>query len=132
MKDIENEADVTLLVRRFYHKVLQDDVLSPFFQHAINHHWDKHLEVMDRFWNNILFYTGGYFGNPLQAHQSLHHFKSLSAAAFERWLQLFNATVDELYTGEKASLAKQRAYSIATVMQMKILNQEQQEEDRVF
>ena len=40
-----------------------------------------------------------------------------------RWLQLFTSTVDELFEGEKAELAKQRAMSIATVMQLKLLHE---------
>ncbi len=40
---------------------------------------------------------------------------------FQRWILLFNETVDELFKGEKAELIKQRALSISTVMQIKIL-----------
>jgi hemoglobin len=35
-------------------------------------------------------------------------------------MHLFTATVDELFEGEKAELAKQRAISISTVMRIKI------------
>jgi hemoglobin len=35
---------------------------------------------------------------------------------------LFTKTVDQLFEGEHADLAKQRAVSIATVMQLKILH----------
>jgi hemoglobin len=121
MKLLQNEKDISLLVNNFYHKVLEDELLAPFFEHAMKHNWETHLEVMNRFWNNILFYTGGYFGTPLQSHQVLHHFKALQPQHFERWLLLFNTTVDELFTGKKAELAKARAYSIAIVMQMKVL-----------
>jgi hemoglobin len=41
---------------------------------------------------------------------------------FQRWTELFTATVDEMYKGEKAELIKQRAMSIATVMQIKIFS----------
>jgi hemoglobin len=120
-KAIAKFEDVQLLVRTFYSKVLSDDLLGPYFSYVFTHHWEKHLNVLDSFWSNILFYTGGYDGNPLQTHQILHHFKGLSNEAFDRWLQLFNQTVDELFEGEKAELAKQRALSIATVMKIKIL-----------
>src|SRR5215210_4604707 len=120
-KKIKRFEDVQLLVRSFYNKVLKDEMLSPFFSYVKNHHWEKHLEVLDSFWNNMLFYSGGYYGNPLEVHKTMHHFKKLQRKDFERWLQLFNETVDELFKGEKAELAKQRAFSIATVMQVKIL-----------
>lgn len=122
-KKIENFEDVQLLVRSFYAKVLKDETLSHFFSYVKNNHWDKHLQVLDSFWNNMLFYTGGYYGNPLEVHKTMHHFKKLQRKDFERWLQLFNKTVDDLFEGEKAELAKQRALSIATVMQIKILEE---------
>lgn len=121
-KKIESNEDVQLLVRSFYERVLNDEMLGPFFSYVRNNHWDKHLQVLDSFWSNMLFYTGGYYGNPLEVHKTMHHFKKLERKTFERWLQLFNQTVDELFEGEKAELAKQRALSIATIMQLKILH----------
>lgn len=91
-----------------------------------NNHWDKHLQVLYSFWNNMLFYTGGYYGNPLEVHKTMHHFKKLQRKHFDCWLQLFNETVDDLFEGEKAELAKQRALSIATIMQLKILEEQDQ------
>jgi len=44
----------------------------------------------------------------------------LKAEHFDRWLLLFKSTVDENFDGEKAELAKQRAMSIATIMQLNI------------
>src|SRR4051794_11303394 len=114
--DIEKFEDVQLLVRSFYNKVLEDKMLSPFFAYAKKHHWEKHLEVLDAFWNNVLFYSGNYYGNPLQVHLTLHRFSNLESKDFDRWLQLFDETVDELFEGEKAAMAKQRAHSIATIM----------------
>ena len=44
----------------------------------------------------------------------------LKAEHFRRWTYLFNLTIDELFEGENAERAKQRALSIATVMQVKL------------
>jgi hemoglobin len=120
-KDIEKLEDVQLLVRSFYEKVFADEMLSPFFAYVRVHHWERHLEVLTSFWDNILFYSGNYDGNPLEVHTTLHHFSKLTPENFSRWLKLFMQTVDELFSGDKAELAKQRALSIATVMQIKIL-----------
>ena len=83
-KKIEKFEDVQLLVRSFYNKVLEDDMLSPFFSYVKTHHWDKHLEVLDNFWNNVLFYSGNYYGNPLQVHATLHRFHKLESKNFEQ------------------------------------------------
>ena len=48
----------------------------------------------------------------------------LNAEHFKTWLRYFNATLDELFEGEITEQAKQRAQSIATVMQLKIAQQQ--------
>ena len=56
----------------------------------------------------------------MQPHINLHQRSPLQAQHFETWLRYFNETVDELFEGEKAFLAKERALSIATVMKIKL------------
>jgi hemoglobin len=53
-------------------------------------------------------------------HKRLNARIALEPAHFERWKKLFVETVRELFEGDKAELAEQRAVSIATVMQLKI------------
>ena len=47
----------------------------------------------------------------------------LTKEHFERWLKLFTGTVDELFQGTKATTAKEKAQSIAGIMQVKISGQ---------
>lgn len=121
-KDLANRADIENLVNTFYDKVKGDDILGPIFNVQIPVNWQVHLPVMYKFWENAIFYTGGYTCNPMTLHAHIHKKIGLEAKQFERWLKLFNETTDELFEGEKAELAKQRALSIAQVMQQKILN----------
>lgn len=121
--DIANKADIELLVGAFYNKVKTDDVIGFIFNDIVKVNWEKHLPVMVNFWENALFYTGTYAGNPMQYHQHLHlSTMPLTLAHFERWNKLFVQQVDELFEGERATLIKQRAISISTVMQIKILH----------
>ncbi len=120
-KDIETRADIEILIRDFYKKVKIDATIGYIFTDIFNVHWERHLPVMFDFWENVLFFTGGYDGNPLQIHQHINKVVPLTAAHFNQWNKLFAQTVDELFEGTKATLAKQRAMSIATVMQVKIL-----------
>lgn len=46
----------------------------------------------------------------------------MSKVHFDQWVKLFTKTVNELFEGDNAELIKQRATSIATVMQIKILH----------
>ena len=118
--DIQSAGDIQLLVNSFYEKVKKDDIIRHFFVEVIKVDWEKHLPVMYRFWENVIFHTGTYTGNPMEVHQQLHQKCPMHTFHFERWIFLFNETVDELFEGEKAFQIKQRALSIATVMQIKI------------
>jgi hemoglobin len=120
-KDIETRDDVEQLIRAFYEKAKKDPVIGYIFNDLAKVNWEKHLPVMFDFWENALFYTGSYSGNPMASHQKLHQMFTLTPKHFSQWIILFTSTVDELFDGEKAELAKQRALSIATVMQLKIM-----------
>jgi hemoglobin len=130
-KDIEAKADIQLLVDAFYEKVKKDAVIGYIFTDIVKVHWEKHLPVMYSFWENTLFYTGAYEGNPMELHKHLHRLMPLTAEHFTQWINLFTQTVDELFEGKNAGLAKQRAISIATVMQIKILA-EQPDAGKIF
>lgn len=122
--DITTSEEIKRLVDLFYKKVMKDDMLNIFF---VKTNWEKHLPKMYTFWSNVIFYTGGYNGNPLTAHKKLHEKKSLNKTLFNRWEKIFIETVDELFEGKNANLAKQRAGSIALIMQTKILNSDSDE-----
>src|SRR3569832_1068345 len=108
-KDIPTRADIELLVRRFYEKVVTDSVIGNIFTDIAKVNWEKHLPVMFDFWESVLFYTGPYSGNPMKLHEALHRTYPLQEEHFKTWVALFVSTVNELFSGEKASLAIQRA-----------------------
>jgi hemoglobin len=120
-KDIKTREDIEMLVRKFYDKVKEDPLIGVVFTEIFKVNWEKHLSVMFDFWENTLFFTGSYTGNPMQVHQHIHRIFPLEETHFQRWVLLFNSTVDELFKGEKAELARQRAISISTVMKLKLL-----------
>jgi len=119
-KDIDTIADIELLVNTFYDKVKESPVIGYIFNDVVKVNWEMHLPVMYRFWENVIFYTGGYTGNPLMIHKHLNKMFPLTKEHFGEWNKLFLTTVDELFEGDKANLAKQRALSISTVMQLEI------------
>jgi hemoglobin len=121
-QDIANRHDIELLVNTFYDKVRRDEVIGYLFNEVAKVDWPRHLPRMYDFWENIIFQTGNFSGNPMIAHAKLHQQSPLTAAHFARWQQLFLQTVDELFEGEKAELARQRAMSIAVMMQVKIIH----------
>jgi hemoglobin len=126
-KDIENREDIYLLVKDFYVKLLNDDKMLHFFA-SFSHPemLEKHLQILVDFWDNILFYSGTYKKNAMKPHLDLQPTKPFKPEHFQRWLLHFNNTVDEHFSGEIAHVAKSRALSIATVMQIKIADMEKQ------
>ena len=83
---------------------------------------EKHLNTLVDFWDNILFYTGTYGKNAMQPHLLLHQKKPFSKIHFDTWLKLFNQSVDDNFKGENASVLKNRALSVATIMRIKTIN----------
>lgn len=126
-KDIENRNDILKIVTVFYQKLLSDTLLQPIFEEFKDQ--DKlrsHLEILVDFWDNVLFYSGAYSRNAMQPHLDLQDKFSFTKAHFDRWLQLFSDSVDEHFEGNNSHAIKSRALSIATVMQIKIAENNRQ------
>lgn len=123
IKEIESREDVSLLVRSFYAKVRKNDLLGPIFNGIITD-WEEHLELLTDFWETNLFFARKYFGNPLHAHVQVD--KKVDGAInelhFGTWINLWIETVDELFEGEKANIAKNRARNMGTFMHLNIFN----------
>ena len=118
--DIQSRADIDQIVRSFYDKLLADELMRPIFTEAVKLDFEAHFSILVDFWDNILFYSGAYTRNAMMPHLHLHKIYPLKKEHFDQWLKLFNLSVDEGFEGEKASLAKERAFSIATIMQIKV------------
>lgn len=76
-------------------------------------HWPEHIEVLTAFWSWQLLGEPGYEGSPLRAHAAVHARTPFTPAHYERWLELFEATVDAGYAGPLAETAKSRARKVA-------------------
>jgi hemoglobin len=117
--ELANEADVERLVRRFYQAVIPDPQLGPIF-HDFGVDWSVHIPKLVDFWAFRLLDRPGYRGNAVGAHQAVLDRCPFGDAELERWLELWEETVDELFVGETASRAKERAHlagdAIASLM----------------
>lgn len=121
--DIENREDLHLIVSEFYNKLLIHKDMAQFFEKFSDKATlETHLNILVDFWDNILFYSGTYHKNAMQPHVKLHKKKPFSKKHFNIWLELFNSSVDEYFKGDNAQTIKNRALSIATVMQIKTIN----------
>lgn len=112
---VHREA-VEKLVDRFYARVREDEILAPIFNNVIRDRWPEHLEKMYNFWETVLLNNHTYYGNPFLPHANL----PVSKNHFQRWLTLFYQTLDSEFEGEKTKEAKQRAFKMAEMFQLKI------------
>ncbi len=108
--------DIKLLVDTFYDRIREDVLLGPIFNERIQDRWPVHLEKMYKFWQTVLLQEHTYFGSPFPPHAQL----PVGHEHFAAWLALFSKTVDELFTGEKATEAKWRAEKMAELFEAKI------------
>ena len=120
-KEIKNREDVRLLVHTFYGKIRKHAILGPIFNHIITD-WEDHLELLTDFWETQLFLQRKYVGNPITAHQEVDRKmqKSITSEHFGLWLNEWFAAIDELFFGETAWIAKNRAQKMSTMLFMQI------------
>lgn len=115
-KEITSRVEIELMVNSFYNRIRKDELLATIFEEIIQDNWPIHLEKMHRFWESLLLGENTYSGSPFAPHAKM----PIKAEHFKRWLELFNTTVDELFHGDVAEEAKNRASKIAHMFQYKI------------
>lgn len=120
-QDIRDRNDVYLLVSTFYDKVRKNEEIGFFFNNTITD-WEQHFEKLTDFWHTNLFFSGAYRGNPVKAHNSVDEANQnkISEYHFGIWLNLWFATIDELFEGELAQRAKNNARKMSTHLFLKI------------
>ncbi|KKL83262.1 hypothetical protein LCGC14_1976530 [marine sediment metagenome] len=120
-KELKNREDVSLLIHTFYGKIRKHDILGPIFNKIITD-WESHLELLTDFWETQLFLKRKYFGNPVTAHLEVDEKTghSITSEHFGLWLNEWFATIDELFEGETAWIAKNRAQKMSTMLFMQI------------
>ena len=112
MRDIENKEDIESLIHEFYSKLLQIEEMKVIFD-GID--FPKHVPQIVHFWSFVLLDEAGYKTNVFEKHLHL----DIKSPQFDIWLGVFTDSVDELFKGEKAEMAKQRATVLAHTFKSK-------------
>ncbi len=118
--DIETREDCERLVRAFYTRALADPVIGFIFVDVAHLDLEAHVPRITAFWETILLGAQSYAGGAFRPHAMLHTRVRLRRGHFERWLWLWTKTVDELFTGERAELAKSHAVRVATAFHARL------------
>jgi hemoglobin len=118
--DITSRADCERLVRAFYGRALTDPVLGFIFVDVARLDVEQHVPRIASFWETILLDAQSYSGGAFRPHAELNAKVRLRAGHFERWLWLWRMTVDELFAGERADLAKAHAERVARAFYVRL------------
>ena len=119
-RTLDSPEAVRFLVDSFYEKVQVDPLIGPIFTHVAQVDWSKHLPKMYAFWESLILGNNAYDGHPFRPHLLVNQKHTLTIEHFERWLQLFSATLSEKFTGNAAYQVRQRATQIALVWNNKL------------
>ncbi|MFL5773750.1 MAG: group III truncated hemoglobin [Flavisolibacter sp.] len=118
--DINSREDITRILLSFYKKAFTDELIGKFFTEVVPLDLDTHIPVITDFWETILLDQRKYSKNVMQIHQHISSLSAIKKQHLDRWVKLITETIDEHNNGNRATLMKQRARSIATLMEMKL------------
>jgi hemoglobin len=107
------EADIRVLVDRFYAKARRDPVIGPVFDRAVDD-WDAHLATLADFWSSVMLTSRRYKGNPMAAH--LKH--PIEAPFFDHWLRMWRETASEVFDPGVAAQFSAKAERIAESLKL--------------
>jgi hemoglobin len=118
--DITTRTDIVNLINNFYTKVKADNVIGFIFNDVMKVNWEHHTPIIVDFWETILLDHPVYNKNAMAVHYDINKKVPLQKEHFDQWIHLFTSTVDELFEGKIAELAKTRAKSIGSIMLLKM------------
>lgn len=119
-KDIESREELEDFLWAFYKKTFADELIGNFFTEVVPLDLDTHIPVIANFWESVAFNKPNYRRNVMEVHQHIHHLSKIKKEHLDRWVKLFTETLDEGFDGSRVELMKQRARSIATLMDIKL------------
>lgn len=118
--DIETREELEEILKIFYKKAFADELIGYFFTEVVPLDLKTHIPVIANFWESIVFNKPNYRKNVMEVHQHIHHLSKIQKEHLDRWVKIFTETLDENFAGAKTELMKQRARSIATLMDIKL------------
>jgi len=94
-----DDALISNLVESFYGAIRSDALLGPIFQSHVRD-WTPHLARIKDFWASVTLESGRFRGNPMLKHIAIGGLDSLH---FDRWLVLWNRTLDDIVPNDAAA-----------------------------
>jgi hemoglobin len=115
--DLDSRVEIAGFVTNFYREIAQDERFHRYFGTLAQVDWHAHTLELTDFWSGVLL------GEPhepadqvIEAHRWLHDVDPFDVALFDRWLEIFDTTLDEGWSGPMADAARRRGHGIAWAM----------------
>jgi hemoglobin len=94
-RDLDSRDEILEMVTRQCADIVQDELLGPYFDFGAGHiDWKAHIGAVTDFWCHVLLYAPDYEIDVIEQHRSLHQHAPFGPDLFDRWLDVFRATVD--------------------------------------
>ena len=119
-RDIETREELEKFLWTFYERAFADELIGRFFIEVVPLDLETHVPVIANFWASVAFNKPSYRKNVMEVHQHIHHLSNIRKEHLDRWVKLFTETLTENFDGPRTELMKQRARSIATLMDIKL------------
>lgn len=102
------EENIKIFVITFYTKIMKNEIVGPFFIEILgddmeNKKWQEHIEVLCEFWASVTLGQRSYRGSPFAPHARM---QGLKRETFEKWIEIFFETLDEMYEAETSLIFK--------------------------
>jgi hemoglobin len=110
-----DEAMIENLVCAFYDRARLDPLIGPIFDGEVRD-WEAHIAQMCAFWSSVALMSGRYHGQPMRAHLPL----PIDMPHFDRWLEIFAATAQDICPPAAAAHFLDRAHRIADSLELGI------------
>lgn len=100
-RSLRTREDIVYLVDEFYGKAMSDPLLAPHFEGL---DFEAHKPRMVAFWAFVVLGEPGYTTNVFDKHTHLR----IGKEHFDRWVEIFEETLDRLFEGEHIAQLKNR------------------------
>ena len=118
--DLVTRTAVHDLVVAFYREIVFDDLLGPLFEEVAETDWGVHIPRLIDYWCRILLRERGYRGALLEAHREVHEREAFRDEHFDRWYQLWLASIDARWRGPRAEHAKAHAAATSALISRRL------------
>ncbi|WP_439106421.1 group III truncated hemoglobin [Congregibacter sp.] len=118
--DAEASEQIGRFVDAFYERILADSLLAPVFLDVAKIDLVEHLPRIKAYWRKMLLGHSDYQRHMMQRHREVDYRQRLSPEHYQRWLTLFEDTLEKHPLGASSERALTLARRVAVNMRQNL------------